>query len=377
MYSEIKIYNPCRGKRGYVEVYIEGVRKRFASGVELGETCFPNKSKLTDAQRSKEFHRLATIVEAKLKKGWHPDEIIPKEQKGVLITVMQTAIKSFKASYKPRYVEDIVKYGNKFVDFLMQNGLSTLSTNQLEPMHVEQFLQAFQKSGSYHMTARSKLSAVLKKVKDLGYLKQNPVLLTSKRRVKAVLHEAYRADKIIKVLDYLNNNYNQLYFCALLMYGTLLRPHEEIRLLKRSHFDDDLTHYLLSGSENKGGQNRRLPLPEYVRVEMFRRDIHLMPSDYNIFRGCREPYNRWYFSTMWTRAKVDLLRLKLINEKQTLYSFRHSASVSVFNATQQIKLLQQLLGHQSVVTTEIYLRSIGVIEVDISMLPKLSLGAVT
>lgn len=373
MYSEIKIYDPGHGTRGYVEVYVDGTRKRFVSGKQMGVDCLPNKAKLTDAQRTKEFHRLAAELEAKLKKGWRPNAVLVKDKVALLIPLMEDAIKGFGTSYKSRYAEDVAKYTNKFIYYLKTEGLSNLSSSQIEAMHVEKFLQAFQKSGSYHMTVRGKLSAMFKKVKDLGYLRQNPVQATSKRRVKAVLHEAYSENQIIGVLEYLNKHYSQLYFCALLMYGTLLRPHEEARLLKRSHFDDSLTHYLLSGSENKGGQNRKLPLPDYVRVEMLRRNIHLLPSDHYIFSSSLEPFNRWYFSTMWTRAKVELSRLGLITPKQTLYSFRHAASISVFNATQKIKLLQQLLGHQSVVTTEIYLRSIGVIDVDVSMLPKLAL----
>lgn len=74
---------------------------------------------------------------------------------------------------------------------------------------------------------------------------------------------------------------------------------------------------------------------------------------------------------MWARAKPELLRLKLIKPKQTVYSFRHSAAINVFEASQKIKLLQQLLGHQSVVTTELYLRSIGQIAIDVDMMPRL------
>ncbi len=373
MHSEIKIYNPGPGKRGYVEVYIDDVRTRYVTGNDMGIECFPNNASLTKSQRSKEFHRLAAAVEDKLKNGRQANEVLPKERVGLIVDLISDAIKNFGTSYKERYVEDIAKYGNAFVEYLRGKGLDKLASNQIAAMHVEEFLLAYQKSASYHMTVRGKLSALFKKIKDLGYLSDNPVLSTSTRRVKAVLHEAYDEQQILVVLEYLSKNYNQLFFCALLMYGTLLRPHQEIRLLKRSHFDHELTHYLLSGSENKGGKNRRLPLPEYVRVEMFRRKINLMSPDSYIFGGKPEPFNRWYFSLMWSRARVEMLTAKIINKRQTLYSFRHSASISVFKATQQIKLLQQLLGHQSVLTTEIYLRSIGLIDVDVSMLPKLFL----
>lgn len=149
------------------------------------------------------------------------------------------------------------------------------------------------------------------------------------------------------------------------------QSHREIRLLRRRHFDETLGQFCLDGSENKGGKIRSLPVPEYVHAELLRRQVdELLPDEY-IFTRSPEPFNEAYFNTMWTRAKAKMLQAGLIQPQQTLYSFRHAASVNVFTRTQNLKLLQQLLGHSNLNTSMTYLRSIGAIQVESSIMPEL------
>jgi integrase len=49
----------------------------------------------------------------------------------------------------------------------------------------------------------------------------------------------------------------------------------------------------------------------------------------------------------------------LIQEKQTIYSFRHTAAVEVYQRTKDVNLLKSLLGHSSILVTLKYLRGLG------------------
>ena len=55
-------------------------------------------------------------------------------------------------------------------------------------------------------------------------------------------------------------NYD-LYLCCVLTYCCLLRPHQEIRLLKWGDFSEDLRHINLSGNKVKSKRNRVVPVP--------------------------------------------------------------------------------------------------------------------
>ena len=224
------------------------------------------------------------------------------------------------------------------------------------------------------MNKRRNLSVLFSKLISLGYLKENPLKKTTKRKVKSKLHESYKEDKILEVFAFLKDYNTNLYLCSLLMYGSMLRPHQEIRLLTRKNFADDLSYILLDGYRNKSGNIRKTPTTDYVRAALREYKIDTLNPEYNIFTGTKEPLNVYYFNLMWGRAKKKMLVLGLINENQTLYSFRHSAAVDVFTRHQNLHLVQKLFAHSSLTVSLTYLRSIGMAEVtDEGLLPKLSI----
>ena len=100
--------------------------------------------------------------------------------------------------------------------------------------------------------------------------------------------------------------------------------------------------------------------------------IHELQPSANIFTGTTDPLNVYYFNLMWGRGKKKMMDQGLINENQTLYSFRHSAAVDVFTRHQNLHLLQKLFGHSSLAVSLTYLRSIGQAEIlDENLLPQL------
>ena len=145
-----------------------------------------------------------------------------------------------------------------------------------------------------------------------------------------------------------------MYLCCLLTYGCLLRPHQEIRLLKWGDFSDDLSHIRLSGARVKSKRNRVAPVPLYVRKQLVKGN-----SNDNIFSGSSKPYNRSYFSLVWKRFK----RLNEdIDSNVTLYSFRHSGAIEIFKRTGSLHKLQRAMGHSSLNVSLTYLRGLEVAE---------------
>jgi integrase len=129
----------------------------------------------------------------------------------------------------------------------------------------------------------------------------------------------------------------------------------------------------LDGYENKGGRIRCLPVPEYVQQVLKLYDIDKLNEGNNIFTGSQKVYNESFFNTMWSRAIKKMLEKGVIRPNQTLYSFRHSASINVFNRTQSLKLVQELLGHSQMSTSLTYLRSIRAIDLKQEEMPELKM----
>lgn len=371
MYSEPQIYCPAElGKRAFVFVYFGGKRLRFYNGTNLGVNCHPNRCK-TVSYRRRELGRLARELHNALQRGWTPDQHETKTKESGVITLLAEIARTIPASFSDTYRRDLRKVCEGFTDFLKEEGHSKLPVLKVKPNHIEAFLQRFGSSGTYYMNKRRTLSAVFLRLQKMGYLDTNPVTKTSKRKSKAVLHQAYTGLQLTQVLGYLQEHYPNLYLCALLMYGTLLRPHREIRLLKRKHFDVTISRFTLDGYENKSGRLRSLPVPEYVREVLLARGIDKLNPETNIFTGSLRPFNESYFNTQWSRAKGKMLQQQLIQPQQTLYSFRHAASVNVFERTQNLQLLQRLLGHSNLNTSLTYLRSVGAVQIEQGMMPEL------
>jgi integrase len=70
----------------------------------------------------------------------------------------------------------------------------------------------------------------------------------------------------------------------------------------------------------------------------------LSTNEDNVFTGKKEPYNPDYFKTLWTRYKR---KSNLIEKDQTLYSFRHTGAIQVYEKTGSLTKLQQVMGHSS------------------------------
>ena len=86
----------------------------------------------------------------------------------------------------------------------------------------------------------------------------------------------------------------------------------------------------------------------------------------NVFTGKKEPYNPDYFKTLWTRYKK---KSKLIEKDQTLYSFRHTGAIQVYEKTGSLTKLQQVMGHSSLQVSLTYLRGLEVKQLDIDDMP--------
>ena len=202
---------------------------------------------------------------------------------------------------------------------------------------------------SYNTTRRH-VNVLVNYLHNKGFPIEQSKLKT--RKQEEVLHSP-----ISDVKGLLNNvkQYNEnLYLCCLLTYCCLLRPHQEIRLLKWENFSDDLSHISLGGNKVKSKRNRIVPVPPNIRELL----IKGKPSS-NVFSNANEPYAKGYFSLLWRRFKT--LNPEA-GDSVTIYSFRHSGAIEIFKRTGSITKLQKAMGHSSINVSLTYLRGLEIAE---------------
>jgi integrase len=146
-----------------------------------------------------------------------------------------------------------------------------------------------------------------------------------------------------------------------LTYGCLLRPHREVRELTWGDFSKELDYINLSGSRNKSGRNRIVPVPNFIKDHLIKG-----APEVNIFTGTPISTNADYFNTLWSRYKE---RSKLLKKGQTIYSFRHSGAIEVYKRTGSLKKLQLVMGHSNLIVSMTYLRGLEVSELKVEDMP--------
>ena len=82
-------------------------------------------------------------------------------------------------------------------------------------------------------------------------------------------------------------------------------------------------------------------------------------QNHNIFTDTTRPLNEDYFMTLWGRFKRVS---KLLEQDQTLYSFRHTGAIEIFKRTGSITKLQKAMGHSSINVSLTYLRGLEIAE---------------
>jgi integrase len=91
-------------------------------------------------------------------------------------------------------------------------------------------------------------------------------------------------------------------------------------------------------------------------------------SQHNIFTGTTKPLNNDYFKTIWGRFKRVS---KLLEQGQTLYSFRHSGAIEVSKRTASITKLQKAMGHSTINVSLTYLGGLEITELTKEDMPLL------
>ena len=60
-----------------------------------------------------------------------------------------------------------------------------------------------------------------------------------------------------------------------------------------------------------------------------------------------------------------------MKKDNTLYSFRHTGAINVYEKTESLSKLQQVMGHSNLNTSLTYLRGLGVKQLTIEDMPEL------
>ena len=326
----------------HISFYLNNKRYRLFNGKRIGSDINPNHYPIH--QRIEMGNVLAAEVYNYLNSGgvlksFRTDKIIVGQlsDKDYLSLALETKL---NGSYSTKYKDMLKSLHTILIDIMEFDKLSS--------EHIKTYLNKYHSGTSYN-TIRRHLNVLINEAISLG-MNHNPMEKIKSRKSNAKLHKPFK--DISLILDEVKSFNENLYLCCLLTYGCLLRPHREIRELTWGDFSEDLSSIHLSGSRNKSGKNRIVPVPSYIRENLIKGD----DCD-NIFSGKPQALNQDYFKTLWSRFKSQS---ETLTTGQTLYSFRHSGAIDIFKRTGSLSKLQQAMGHSSLNVSLTYLRGLEV-----------------
>jgi len=357
MFTTPKICIPKKNnERAYVSYYYDGKRQREYNGSRLKLNLNPNQFE-NIVDRNRILKLLQFEFTTALKNGWNP--FYKENEKPALKVALDTILnEKINSNLCDGYKLNLKAIHRMFAEFLSTSELNDNADN-LQLQRAETFLNQFQSSERNYINRRRQLGSFFNEMVRKGYAEKNIIRYTKSARAKATLHVPYSDVQLKNILSYLKDHNSNLHLCCLLTYGCLLRPHQEIRLLKLKHIVKDFTEIHLSGHENKSKRIRTVYIPVYIQSLLKDRLNGLTDPEANIFTLARVPYNITYFNLLWLKTRKDMVESGIIQLNQTIYSFRHTAAINVYKKTKDLHIVQQLLQHSNMIVTLNYLRGLG------------------
>ena len=322
-----------------INLFYANSRYRFWTGRVLG-------LKLTSHDNPE---LLKAAFELKLIEGWRPPPKT-KQEADLIPTVVDILNKGIKDKISQgcseRYIKDARRIVTLWKRFERANNIRNIELDKLNENHLSKFIIRPSWGPKTQRTIKSIISPLLSMPKLTSAVKLHKPLSKLNKPI----------DKISEVINEIRDYNRNLFLCCILTFGCLLRPHREIRELTWGDFTSELSYIKLSGERNKSGRNRIVPVPSYIKEKLVRGE-----SNHNIFTNSIKPPNPDYFKTLWSRFKKVS---KLIEQDQTLYSFRHSGTIDIFKRTGSLSKLQKAMGHSSLAVSLTYLRGLEVSELE-------------
>jgi len=338
----------------YVSFKFNKKRIRLFNGSRLGIDLHPNSAPLE--KRLEVGTILAYEVYSKLKNS--PQDYF-EAQRGSKVQKECCHKEALQKALLDKLALSNSKHHQYLLKYVCKQLIKELDGDVLTRQSIKSVLNRYSNNTSYNTIRRYILNLCNQAgVYGLPTESLKPI---PKLRQKEVLHKPINDIPIL--LEEIKSFNDNLYLCCLLTYGCLLRPHREVRELKWGDFSDDFKYISLSGDRNKSGRNRVVPVPEYIRSV-------LKPDRerYNVFSKCDRPFSPDYFKGLWSRFKKQS---KLLKQNQTLYSFRHTGAINIYQRTGSIEKLKSAMGHSNILVSIAYLRGLNVTDIQEKDMPNL------
>jgi integrase/recombinase XerD len=261
--------------------------------------------------------------------------------------------KSLSSNSIEAYIHDVSKLENYF----FESGKEILPC-QLTYTDLKEFLVWFNTSSQNTRTQSRVLSGIRAFFKYLlieGEIEENPSSLIESPKIGLKLPEVLsieEIDRMIDVIDLSKPEGHRNKAIIETLYGCGLRVSELVNLkLTDIHYAEGFV--IVTG---KGSKQRLVPISSHAlkEIDLYRQERNIMPAIYDqniLFLNRR---GKKLTRVMIFTIIKDLAARAGIRKNISPHTFRHSFATHMIEAGADLRAVQEMLGHESILTTEIY-----------------------
>lgn len=242
--------------------------------------------------------------------------------------------------YAPNSISIYTMCIKKFLNYYESKNIRLLHNNDIK-VFLTHLLQNEKISDSY----QKQMLGAITKFYDLMFDIKLDVKSLYPKRKKNTFPKYITKPQIKKMIE---ETYNLKHRCIImLLYSAGLRVSELIGL---KTIDIDSDSMLINISNSKGRKDRKVMLSEKVLTELRVYYKQYKPKEY-LFEG----QNKAYYSAKSIQNIVKDAALRAnVNKRVTPHMLRHSFAIHLLENGTDIRYIQELLGHNSIQTTELY-----------------------
>mgnify|MGYP004702125689 CR=1 FL=1 len=265
----------------------------------------------------------------------------------------------FEKSHQPNTIEAYLHDFDLLADFF-DSHYSSLGFLDIEPAHITEFVHHISSRGLSNKSLARIVSGVRAFFRYLimeDIIKENPAELLERPRLPVKLPEHLSLEeinRIVAAIDLSNPLGNRNRAIIETLYGAGLRVSELTDLhLSNLNFKED--YFIITG---KGNKQRLVPMGSVVKKCL----LQYIEHDRSAIETKKSQEDYVFLSkhgTQLTREMIFVIVKTLsktagISKKVSPHIFRHSFATHLVQAGADLRVVQELLGHESITTTEIY-----------------------
>jgi len=255
-------------------------------------------------------------------------------------------------NYSPKTIREY-SYDLKMYESNLENSGSKIEIEQTQTADLRKFFLHLKREKLYSPRSLHRkicsLKSFFKFLKKEGYIISNPADNIDSPKIPKSLPSTISVDEAIKLLSSPKDLRDKV--ILLLLYGTGLRV-SELSNLNSEHVD--LENRILHIVGGKGNKDRFVPLPDLIIpiLEQFilsrRKDTH---DPALILNRSGHRLTSRSIQRVVKKCKEDA---GLSDKKVTPHTLRHAFATHLLSNAVDIRVIQELLGHASLSTTQLY-----------------------